>query len=282
MPEAGLRGHTLYSASNRRRFEHWVWTPPGQHEDLPLVVLLHGVDDAGGFVWWQNARVHELAARLVAAGELPPFCLLLPTDTGLGRGTGWCDWADGSTLAETYLIDELLPWSAGTLPVGEAVHVGGLSMGGYGALMLALRHPGSFRSATSTSGFFAPTRLFTFVPDAASRMWGDPERQAEHDAWSLVTEPRRRAGLRIALDCGDADHLVEENRAFAGFLRTRGIAHGYVELPGAHTWDYWTARVEHHLRFHLGRGGDLSAAYGSATAPPAPASPPASTSTATA
>jgi S-formylglutathione hydrolase FrmB len=276
MPDS-LVGHTIFSPSNRRRLEHWVWTPPGEHRDLPVVLLLHGVCDAGGFVWWQNARVHELSDALVAAGELPPFCLVMPTDTGVEQGTGWSDWRDGSCAAETYVMRELLPSLAETYPVRlDALHIGGLSMGGYGALLLALRHPGRFASASATSGFFHPRRLFTFVPDASHRIWGDAAREAEHDVTTLVLDPQRRQTLRIAFDCGTEDHLIDYNRDFTRLLRDHDIAHTYVEHPGAHTWDYWTRRVEHHLRFHLDRGGDLS------TTPPAQESRPASSRTATA
>lgn len=277
MPDGGLVGHTIYSPSNRRRLEHWVWTPPGEHRDLPVVLLLHGVRDAGGFVWWQNARVHELSDALVDAGELPPFCLVMPTDTGVELGTGWSDWHDGSCAAETYVIHELLPYLTETYPIdGQQWHVGGLSMGGYGSLLLALRHPGCFESASATSAFFTPRRLFHFVPDAGARIWGSPAREADHDVTLLVTDPQRRRDLRIAFDCGTEDHLIEANRDFARHLRDHDIPHGYVEHPGAHTWDYWTRRVEHHLRFHLGRGGEL------ASPPPEPESRPASSRTATA
>lgn len=255
----GLTGYTLFSASNRRRFEHWVWLPNGEHRDLPLMLLLHGVYDAGGFVWAQRAGADLTAARLMRDGAIPPFCLVLVGDTGAEQGTGYCDWHDGTTHAETYIVDELLPWLAAELPVSDQRHIGGLSMGGYGSLMLALRHPGVFRSASSTSGFFQPQRLFRFVPDAMQRMWGDDDGMRAHDVTALIAEPQRTRDLRIAFDCGSEDELVDQNRALHQQLLDLGLPHGYVELPGAHTWEYWTARLEHHLRFHLGDGGDLAA-----------------------
>lgn len=254
----GLEVRTLWSESNRRRFEHWVWLPPGSHRDLPVVVLLHGVYDGGGSSWAQKGFADLTAGRLVAAGELPPFCLVMPGDTGAEQGTGYCDWRDGTTCAETYIVDELLPCLAADLPVAPgAMHIGGLSMGGYGALLLALRHPGLFRSASSTSGFFDPRRLFRFVNDAQQRMWGDGDGMRQHDVRALVEDPQRRGDLRIAFDCGADDELLDQNRALHAQLGELGVAHGYVERPGSHTWDYWSARLEHHLRFHLDRGGDL-------------------------
>jgi S-formylglutathione hydrolase FrmB len=256
----GLAGHSLFSSANRRRLEHWTWMPPGAHRELPVMLLLHGVRDAGGFVWWEKGSADLTAARLVATGELPPFCLVMAGDTGAELGSGYCDWADGTTAAETYLMRELLPWIGAELPVSNARHIAGLSMGGYGALLLALRNPGVFRSASATSGFSDPRRLFDYVPDARRRMWGDDEALIEaHDLTALVADPRRRAGLDLAFDCGTDDPLLAANRAFHAHLDRLGVAHGYVERPGGHEWGYWSARLADHLRFHLAGGGDLAA-----------------------
>lgn len=255
------RGESLWSTANRRRFEHWVWLPEGDGP-FPLLLLLHGVYDAGGFVWWQQGRAHETAARLAASGDVPPFALLMPGDTGAEQGSGYCDWADGTTAAESYLVDELLPWADEHLPLTGERHVTGLSMGGYGAWLFALRHPGLFASATATSGFFDPERLFLFVPDAAERMWADAGVRAAHDVTRLVADPERRAGLRLALDCGRDDELVDDNRRMRAHLVELGVPHGYAEHAGGHEWGYWRDHFEDHVRFHFGAGGPLAVQLG--------------------
>ena len=258
-----LRSETVWSEANRRRFEHWAWVPPGDGP-FPLLVLLHGVYEGGGSCWWHKGQAHETLDRLGLG-----VVVLMATDTGAELGSGYCDWADGTTLAETHLIEELLPWAAEALPVrGTSRHIAGLSMGGYGALVLALRHPGLFASASSTSGFFDPARLFDFVPEAKDRMWaGDP---SGHDVRLLVADGGRRAELRLALDCGTDDVLLDDNRAMHAHLDQLGVPHGYVEHPGGHDWDYWSARVEDHVRFALNLHGPLSP-----PPPPPPPSPPA-------
>jgi S-formylglutathione hydrolase FrmB len=252
-------GHTLFSPSNRRRFEHWAWVPPTScgSGPFPLLVLLHGVHDAGGFVWWQKGRAHETLHRLVADGTIPPVVVLMAGDTGAEQGAGYCDWADGTTLVETHLIGELLPWAEETLPVDGTRHIAGLSMGGYGALLLALRNPDTFVSASATSGFFTPDRLFTYVPDAATRMWGSDERRAAHDVRALLVDPRR-AHLRFAFDCGTSDHLIDHNRSVHAELAAAGVPHGWAEHPGAHDWPYWRDHLADHLQFHLTGTGPLA------------------------
>ena len=248
----GLRGHCITSESNRRRLEHWTWTPPSLRGRVPVLVLLHGAYEAGGYCWWHNGHADRTAASMVDAGAVPPFCLVMPGDTGAGWGTGYCDWHDGSARAETYIMRELLAWIDSELPGNGVLHIGGLSMGGYGALTLALRNPGVFRSASATSAFFDPLRLLGLNSVEASRIWGPGDAALRaHDPRLLVEDPQRRRDLRIAFDCGIRDDLIEENRSLHAQLQRGGIAHGYVEHPGGHDWDYWAARVAEHLRFHL-------------------------------
>lgn len=247
---------TLYSVANDRRFVHWLWEPHGDGP-FPLLVLLHGVHDGDGSVWWQEGRAHETVAQLIADRTIPPMVVMMPSDTGAGSGSGYCDWVDGTTAAETYLIRELLPWANANLPVMGRPFVTGLSMGGYGAWMLALRNPGTFASATATSGFFSPRRLFDFVVDNRVRMWASDENEAAHDVTVLVQDLARRQGLRLAFDCGTDDALIDHNRGFRSKLTVAGIAHGWAEHPGGHDWSYWRDHLADHLRFHAGIEGPL-------------------------
>jgi putative tributyrin esterase len=242
------------SPSNGRRFAVWAWTPPtpGPH---PVLLLLHGVLDSGGHGWWMKARAHEAVMRLVDEGLTDPPILIMPTDTGIEAGSAYADWADGSSYAETFLIDELLPWVAETMPTDGRRWISGLSMGGYGALLLALRNPGLFESASAMSGFADPRRLSFFIPDVETRIWGGDV--APHDVTELIRDPARREGLRIALDCGVEDHLIRDNRAFHAELEAQGIAHSYVEHPGGHTWEYWAEHIADHVLFHAGMDGVL-------------------------
>jgi S-formylglutathione hydrolase FrmB len=240
--------HSLFSESNRRRLPIWTWVPPGAGP-FPMLVLLHGVYDADGSGWWRLGRAHEAAV----ACARPPV-VVMPSDTGAELGSGWCDWADGTTYAETHLMNEVLPWARAELPVTDELWLTGLSMGGYAAMTLAARHPGVFRSVTSTSGFLDPLRLFSYVPGHAERMWGaDAD---AHDTRALL-----RAGVTLpplSLDCGTEDHLIEQNREAHRELTELGVPHGYVEHPGGHDWDYWRARLPDHMAFHSGRTGPLA------------------------
>lgn len=239
----------FYSPANDRRFPVWTWTPetPGPH---PLLFLLHGAWDSGGHNWWQKA----LAPQAVLAQDLahPPI-LVMPTDTGLGLGTAYVDWADGSALVETFLLRELLPHLRETRDLDGRTWITGLSMGGYGAMTLALRHPDLFDSASAMSAFYRPTRLPEIIPMSADRVWGSAV--AAHDPSALLLDP---PDLRFAFDCGLDDFLLEDNRTMHASLVEAGVDHGYAEHPGGHDWDYWRSRFPDHLRFHARLPGPLS------------------------
>lgn len=248
----------FYSESNRRRFAVW-YSQPRSAGLFPLLILLHGVRDSGGHGWWLKARVPEVVAGLEAAGLEDPPLVVMPTDTGAEMGSGYADWADGTTLAETFLMAELLPWIESNLPVSGTKWITGLSMGGYGALLLALRHPGTFSSATSTSGFFHPDRLLRYTGSDPRRIWRDENEEHDHDITFLVADPPRTEGLRLAADCGTDDELIDQNRQFADLMAKLELPFGYAEHPGGHDWDYWGAHIGDHVRFHAGLSGPLDA-----------------------
>lgn len=251
--------HDLPSRSNRRRFAVWTWTPPGPGP-FPALVLLQGVSDAGGHGWWVSGRAHEIVAEMQRSGFADPPVIIMPTDTGAEHGSAWCDWKDGTTSAETWLVDELVPWiGRSRLPVDDRRWVTGLSTGGYGALRTALRHPGLFASATGMSTMIHPDQMGIFVPAMPKRIWGSRREVARNDLAFLVSDPKARKSLRFALDCGADDPLLPANEAFHAELVDRGIAHGYRVRPGDHDWAFWGSGLADHIRFHANVAGGLSA-----------------------
>ncbi|MEJ7810115.1 MAG: alpha/beta hydrolase-fold protein [Gemmatimonadaceae bacterium] len=159
--------------------------------------------------------------------------------------------------------------------------IAGLSMGGYGAVTLALRYPDVFAAAASHSGVlsplyagprpFAPPVRYARDMDSVRAEWGNlwPFMRmafgADTAAW-LARDPARMTRqlnhitgeLMPALffDTGRDDRLVVEgNRAFDAELTALGVPHRYAEWPGAHNWTYWTAHVGESLTWLAGEIG---------------------------
>jgi putative tributyrin esterase len=121
--------------------------------------------------------------------------------------------------------------------------IGGLSMGGYGAIRLGLKHPEMFASIYAHSSAFHmhemldPTLAETTVDDASVFCLADAVASRE-------SQPA------ISFDCGTEDRLLDVNRQFHEHLQGLNIAHRYAEFPGDHDWDYWDEHVVEALAQH--------------------------------
>jgi S-formylglutathione hydrolase FrmB len=237
------------------------WTP---ERTWPLLLLLHGVGDDHRR-WIDNTAVEELTAGL-------PFVVVMP-EGGRGSEAGWySDWAgDGPPDWETFHLRELLPeverrFSAGgTRPMRV---VAGNSMGGFGAMSYAARHPDLFVAAASFSGAVdttatGPGGALVFeqlnprfgTPD--DRVWGPYETSEVvwrgHNPTDLATNLRPvalfvRTGNGVALPGDKVEGAPVEagiysmNLSFHSRLTEAGIAHEWFDRGhGVHDWPYWEA-----------------------------------------
>jgi putative tributyrin esterase len=222
-----------YAADPRRRY--------------PVLYLLHG---KGG-----THRDWAAKSRLAEHVGAVPLIVVMPDG-----GDGWyVDGASPGSGYETQIVGELIPHVDGryrTIARREGRAIGGLSMGGYGAMKLALKRPDLFVAAASHSGALSFARetwdeaRLVFGPSP-----GDRELRRDNDVFRLAMA-RREAGSgwngpALYLDCGTEDFLYDANARFRAFLREIGVPYEYHEFPGGHTWDYWDARLPDELRFVL-------------------------------
>jgi S-formylglutathione hydrolase FrmB len=152
-------------------------------------------------------------------------------------------------------VDETFP----TIAARRGRAIAGLSMGGYGATMLALRHPDVFCAACSHSGAvgFCHSRHEINGIDPADIL--PRERYDCHKLVAGILRARSRKTKNappmpaLRIDCGTEDFLLQENRAFHAHLAKLGVEHVYEEYPGAHTWEYWDEHIRQSLDFVLER-----------------------------
>jgi S-formylglutathione hydrolase FrmB len=123
--------------------------------------------------------------------------------------------------------------------------IAGLSMGGYGALKLALRDPQAFAFAGSLSGALDAARdLDTSRPEFAPRLLevfgspGNPAR-AHNDIFQLLSHATQADLPYLYLACGEQDRFLSVNREFVAELSQRHVRYEYHETPGNHDWTYW-------------------------------------------
>jgi putative tributyrin esterase len=207
--------------------------------------LLHGLsDDYTG--WLRRTRIESY----VGDAKLP-LVVVMPD----GYRGFYTDANDGTRYA-TYCGPESVEFIDRTFPVipsRDARCIGGLSMGGYGALRLALGFPDLYCSAVSHSGAFGrglePRPADEIYPEGP-RIFGPDPRGTNHDLLKLARDAMARNELpAIRIDCGTEDHLLADNRRLHQGLTELGIPHEYEEFPGAHNWDYWDVHVQEALAF---------------------------------
>src|SRR5262249_5453074 len=131
-----------------------------------------------------------------------------------------------------------------------------LSMGGYGAIKLALNYPemfsivGSFSGALDAplngekSAFLRPSLISVFGPE-------DSKTRIDNDIFSLIrntTPAKLKTFPFIYLDCGTEDSFLRTNRDFDALLVEKKLPHEYREMPGNHSWEYWDRQIQEFLR----------------------------------
>jgi S-formylglutathione hydrolase FrmB len=229
------------------------------HRRWPTLYLLHGCCDGdhGYRSWTDNTDVEELSAHANVLVVMPEA----------GPAGFYSNWLDGPGW-ETFHLTELRRIVEREYRSGSHRAVAGLSMGGFGALSYAARHPGFFRAAASFSGvvhttYQGPrsTGLVLGIVGAYGNdplaLWGDPAADAgvwaAHNPYDLA---RRLRGVEVYLSAGNGEPgpldppgaahdgleelLGEQSLALANRLLDTGVRvttdfYG----PGRHTWPYW-------------------------------------------
>ena len=225
----------------------WVLVPDEGTPPFPTFYLLHGLSD-DQTMWMRRTRVERHVAGR-------PLVVVMP-DGGRGFYTNHHDggpqWATHVGVELPAMVERTFPARASR----DGRFIGGLSMGGYGALRVALGYPDRFASANSHSGaVLGPRRRNDVPPSAEYRAVvgpGSGVAGTENDL-ALLARRAKDGGLlpRLRVDCGVDDFLLDDNRTFNRQLVDAGIDHQYVEFPGGHTWDYWDEHVREAIEFHL-------------------------------
>ncbi len=208
---------------------------------FPALYLLHGLSD-DHTAWARRTSLERYVQGL-------PLIVVMPNGE---RSFYTNSQANPKAAFETYLTRDLVGFvdrTFRTIPSREGRVIARLSMGGYGALKLALKHPDLFRAAVSHSGAVGfGGRAFDPGSEWAAIM-GESPSGGPNDIFALAETIDRAKLPALRLDCGVDDFLIEENRALHTRLTALGIPHEYEEPPGEHNWAYWDRHILDTLKF---------------------------------
>ena len=201
---------------------------------------------------------------------MPPLIVVMPM-----AGNSWyVDDARGTGPVATAMLTEFVPDIERRYPVAacrQARAVGGLSMGGYGALLYALERPDLFGAAISLSGSIFP-ELTGADPAAEAHLakifrgvFGDPFDRSRYEAWNLFPKLRdlessgQKPALFLTAADGDFPPLLKGTVNFHLAALSFGFASELRVGDGAHVWPYWAEAIKPAL---IWLGGKLSSRCG--------------------
>lgn len=211
---------------------------------FPVFYLLHGITD-DHTIWHRRSRIEHYVADLPLIVVMPDGFRGFYTNNHR-RGPAYANYIARDLIAQ---IDRTFP----TIRSRAGRAIGGLSMGGYGALRLSLGFPDTFCSANSHSGcLYVGQRPFSIPVPELPDIFGKNPRDTDHDLLHLAGKLLQSKSPRpeILLDCGRDDFYFPDNQDFHAALDRLGLPHTYREHPGGHTWDYWDRHIRDALKFH--------------------------------
>ena len=241
----------------------------------PVLYLLHGY--SGNYTNWarHRAQAHARANDLI---------VVMP-DAGNSWYVNWAKSDEGQKNAwDDALVKDLIghiDTNYRTIASREGRAINGLSMGGYGALVIGLKHPDLFCSIGSHSGAIAFARSIgerlskgddlaklkgarktSDAPNLAigiegfnsqtertpkGRMFTTPEEADAYDPFKLVSAVPKEKLPHIHLDCGTEDGLLKSSQDFVKVLMENKVPFTYAESAGGHNGAYWTREVGHSM-----------------------------------
>lgn len=242
-----LRIVTARSPALGRRVDMTLWIPPVDKIDT-LLILLHGVYGSH-WVWSEKGGVGRTAQKMLAAGEMEPMVIAMPSDGLQKDGSAYLNHGEDGD-AEQWIVDEvpqLAQLAAPALNRNSKMAISGLSMGGYGALRLGAKYCGHFSHISAHSAITDIDQMSIFTSDPLDIYLQTAPREELSTIYWL--RKNRDSLPRIRFDCGVKDSLIEANRELHRALDEEHIPHQYREFPGGHEWPYWREHVKETLLF---------------------------------
>ena len=238
---------SFYSNTMKKQTRFVIITPTGYAQEntrYPVAYLLHGY--SGNY----SSFLRDAPQLPQKADELK---MLIVCPDG-----GFSSWyfdspLDSAVRYETMVSAELISYiDQHYLTIADRKHRGitGLSMGGHGALYLAIRHSDVFGAAGSISG---GVDIRPFPKNwLISKVLGDIDNNK--DNWEKNTvinlaDHLKPGQLKISFECGTGDFFLAVNRSLHQKLLAMKIDHDYAERPGEHNKAYWGNSIDYQLLF---------------------------------
>ena len=225
---------------------------PNYNRPAKTLILLHGYS-GDQTDWLYNSPVADFSMRYNLAIVMPS-----------GGLDFYLNQAPTGRKYQTFIGEDLIKYLQDTFNIAtkkEDTYIGGLSMGGFGALHTGFAYPEKFNGIIALSSALIIHQLKNMTPDSQNEVMANYEyyvstfgdlSKAENsplDPEYLFTQNQEKGieNPEIFMACGSEDFLIEPNRAMAKFLKEHNANLTYVEHPGIHNWDFWNLTIKEGL-----------------------------------
>jgi len=236
-----------------------------------VIYFLHGlINDETSWTVERYGHIQNTIEQMMLSGKLPEFIMVHPR----GDNSFYCNYIDGSRRYEDLVAQELIIYMETHYRARkgrENRSIAGTSMGGYGALKIAMKYPDRYATVVGQSPIIFPgkgplefsedmksSRFYSFFMDMLKPIYGDPMRQDIWDANNplVLAKNRKLDGLKIYFDYGTNDryipmtHLDEGNKKLDEELADAHVPHVFRIHPGEpHGWALISAHLDETLPF---------------------------------
>jgi len=262
-----MEGQVMKSRILNQEIRFSVCLPANYYETkerFPVVYLLHGLGDDESS-WLEYGQISQYAGKAVAEKEIVPMVFVMPQ----GFRNYYVNDYKGSFLYQDMFVKELVPHIDSlfrTIPEREKRAVMGYSMGGFGAIILPLKHPELFgisvplSMSVRTDGQYM-TEDAGGWDDQWGRLFGEPgfidtaritDYYRKNSPFHLLSQmkPVDFKNLHIFMDNGDKEQtLCRSNEELHILMRNREIPHEYRVRNGGHSFEYWCSSLPNSLYF---------------------------------
>jgi enterochelin esterase-like enzyme len=260
-----IEEQTVKSTIRGKNVRYTIYLPPDyetSQRSYPVVYLLHGyTDDHTG--WLQFGEINRYMNTGIAEGKLPPMIIVMPN----GDSTFYINSFDGKDKFEDFFVKEFIPSIEKSYRIKSEKRfrgIAGLSMGGYGTLVYALKYPQLFVAAAPLSAAVLDDSAFVRFP---AQSWNQPwgklfgpnlegqSRLTKHyyeNSILKMVETKSAEDLkkvRYWIDCGDDDFLIKGNCLLHIALTEKRVPHEFRVRDGVHNWTYWRTGITDALEF---------------------------------
>ena len=255
---------TFQSKLLNREIRYGLYLPvsyANSTKKYPVLYFLHGLNE-NEMRWSTRGLTDVKLDKMVADGKIGEFIVAVP----FGATSFYTNARSGNAPWEDMIVKEFIPLIESTYRVNATRAtrgISGISMGGYGALKIAMKYPDLFGSVSAHSAVLlahlddAQVRggrlaMFNAMFDQIYGINQDLTYWEQNNPMTLAADTKKLNGLKIYFDCGTEDDYGFQvgTKALDDMLTKAGFPHEAHLYPGRHGWDYALQHTDASLQFH--------------------------------